>query len=346
MPDQNNYGENLQEALHNLLMEEKTNPQLVVTFVVIFLSITFISRLFKKSIQKRLEASKNKLPPAQRKAEKIKPPHLIINPLPLEINFHVGEGKYNFKTFSFCTHKNGGNESENEDRYAISSHDSSCLRIAVADGTTEGLYSDVWAGLLVDSYCDKGAELFEDSILWTIHKEFIDQTYNKIAQMPENRHWAMYEKLERGTNATLAAIEFSNRNTVKMSAVGDSCIFWVDTDKVEMFPELSVDDFGISPDLICHVPETWPNLSQKIRKKEISLDRDRKLVVCTDALAHWLVKETSENNNFLAWEKICSLSDIEAFNQLIEELRETKEIRNDDVTLVIIDATPFPLRVL
>jgi hypothetical protein len=248
-------------------------------------------------------------------------------------------GEYAVQTRSFCLHKKGGSPSEYEDRSEIVFQEDACLRIAVADGTTESLFSDIWADLLVKGYGEQGAALFEDPSLWSIHKEFIHQTYQQIAEMPEARHWAMYGKLERGTHATLAAVEFSAGKSVKMSVVGDSCIFWMSDGKIEMWPELNVEDFGISPDSISHIPETWQNLRQKVRTKEISFEQNCQFVICTDAIACWLVEETQEKNNFSAWHDIIKLPDEVAFNQLIEELRDSKKIRNDDVTLVIGDAT-------
>jgi serine/threonine protein phosphatase PrpC len=250
-------------------------------------------------------------------------------------------GKYKLQTRSFCLYKNGGSPSECEDKSAISSPELSSFRVAIADGTTEGIFSDIWAELLVNNYIDQGVGLFDDSNLQAIHQEFIRQSYQQIAQMPEIRHWAMYEKLERGTHATLAAIEFSTDNTVRLSAVGDSCIFWLDEDNVdvEMLPELATEDFGFSPDTICHIPKTWRNLQQKVITRKIKLNRSCLFVLCTDAIAFWLAKETREKNNLSAWEEIIQLSDTAAFNQLIEKLRESKEIRNDDATLVIINAT-------
>jgi serine/threonine protein phosphatase PrpC len=300
--------------VHRLMLEKITSLSLRVSLVLVYLAI-----------DKGLIASRasNVCTPLE-----TDDPHIH--------QYQIGE--YTFQTRSFSLHKKGGSPSEYEDRSAIGAQDV-CLRVAVADGTTEGLFSDVWAELLVNSYRDYGVALFEDENLHAIHKEFIHQTCQQIAEMPETRHWFMYEKLERGTHATFAALEFTNRNTVQMSAVGDSCIFWCAKDKIKMFPELSVDDFGISPTSICHIPDTWHNLHHKIKSNEITLERDCQFVLCTDAIAHWLVKETREKNNLLAWEEIVRLSDVATFNLLIEKLRESKEIRNDDVTLVIVNVT-------
>jgi Protein phosphatase 2C len=301
--------------VHRLMLEKITSLSLRVSLV-----------LFCLAISKGLIASR---------------PKNVCTPLETD-DPHTHQyqiGKYTFQTRSFRLHKKGGSPSEYEDRSAIVGVKDSCLRVAVADGMTEGLFSDVWAELLVNGYCDYGVALFEDANLKAMYKEFIHQTCQQINTMPEARHWFMYEKLERGTHTTLAAIDFSTRNTVQMSAVGDSCIFWCNKNTIEMFPELSTDDFGISPASICHIPDTWHNLHSKIRSDEIALEQGCQFVLCTDAIAHWLVKETREKNNFLAWEKIVRFSDVAAFNLLIEELRESKEIRNDDVTLVIVDVT-------
>lgn len=351
----------------DLRLEKIISLPLRVPFVLIFVAIGFVGRFFSMRLQIHLEAAaypfekangnkknngkrrkknkpveRNNFITRQKTSKEVtasceKVVSSILEPDDSDIcQYQLGD--YTVQTRSFCLHKKGGSPSEYEDRHAIGVRDA-CLRVAVADGTTEGLFSDVWAELLVNGCRDNGVALFEDENLQAMHREFIYQTCQQIAEMPETRHWFMYEKLERGTHATLAAIDidFFTRNTVQMSAVGDSCIFWCDKDKIEMFPELSADDFGISPDSICHIPNTWHNLQQKIRINEIAFERNFQFVLCTDAIAHWLVKATREKNNILAWEEIVRLSDVAAFNLLIEQLRESKEIRNDDVTLVIVD---------
>lgn len=348
----------------HLKFEKIISLSLQVPITLVYLAIGFVGRFLGVLLQIRLEAmaypfkkangkrrKKNKsverktFKTQQKTSKELTASFKNVVPSILKIdNSDICQyqiGKYTIQTRSFCLHKKRGSPSEYEDRSAIGVRED-CLRVAVADGTTEGLFSDVWAELVVNSYRDRGVALFEVENLMTIHKEFIHQTCQQIAEMPEARHWFMYEKLERGTHATFAAIEFTKRNTVQMSAIGDSCIFWCvkdrcERDKIEMFPELSGDDFGICPASICHVPGTWHNLHSKIRSNEITLERNCQFVLCTDAIAHWLVKETREKNNLLAWEEIVRLLDVAAFNLLIEDLRESKEIRNDDVTVVIVD---------
>ncbi len=151
----------------------------------------------------------------------------------------------------------------------------------------------------------------------------------------------MYEKLDRGTHATLAAVEFSDSETIQILTVGDSCVFWQDGGGIKMLPELSSEDFGAFPNTICHLPKTWQNLKQKVVNKEIKFRNNLPILLCTDALACWLVKELKEQNDFSVLEKISQFSDSNTFEEFIQGLRERKEIRNDDVTLVVIDVLPL-----
>jgi len=327
----------------HLRIDEISILRFIIPLVIVWVAIAFLNKFLRIVWRNVTLVKKKNSKAAQNIPNALIASHSKVALSPLDIdNSHARKyqiGKYMVQTSSFSLHKNGGSQSEYEDRSAIGCQGLSCLRVAVADGTTESLFSDVWAELLVNDYINKGIELFDHSNLEAIHKDFIQQTYQRIAEMPEIRHWAMYEKLERGTHATLAAIEFSTDNTVHLSAVGDSCIFWFDENNIEMLPELHTEDFGISPDSICHIPKTWHNLRQKVITREIEFNQSILFVLCTDALACWLAKETREKNNLSAWEEIIQLSDIAAFNQLIEKLRESKEIRNDDTTLVIVNAT-------
>lgn len=247
-----------------------------------------------------------------------------------------------FKIRSFHIPKMGLSEAECEDKNALSSNNSSSLRVAVADGATESLFSDVWADILVNSYVEKGTELLHTSGLESANHKFVQKTSQLILEMPETRQWFMYEKLERGTHATLAAVEFSSSlETVKILTVGDSCVFWCygNADEVNMLPELSAEDFGSFPASICHRSETWQSLEQKIVNKEIAFQNTLQMVLCTDALACWLVTELKSKPS--SWERLFQISDDGSFTSFLETLREQNNIRNDDVTLVLIDALPL-----
>ena len=246
-----------------------------------------------------------------------------------------------FRVRRFQIQKQGLSKAECEDKSALSSSTASALRVAVADGVTESLFSGIWADLVVNSYVEKGDELLTASGLESPHQEFVQKSSQQILQMPDTQHWFMYEKLERGSHVTFAAVEFFSPEKIQALAVGDSCIFWRngENEEVGMLPELSPEDFGAFPTSICHLPRTWQTLNQKIIRKEVHLKDAFQIVLCTDALACWLVKELG--NDFSAWEQLFHIPDAIYFTDFIATLRERKEIRNDDVTLVLIDAIPL-----
>lgn len=253
-------------------------------------------------------------------------------------------GHRQFKIRSFQIPKLGLSEAECEDKSSLSSQNTSQLRIAVADGATESLFSDVWADILVNSYLEQGTELFTPSALESSSQKFVQNINQLILQMPETRHWFMYEKLDRGTHATLAAVEISHPETINIFTVGDSCVFWRNgnTTNVEMLPKLSPNDFGSFPASICHIATTWISLEKKIAKLEVSFEASDSfhIAICTDALACWLATEL-QNGDTSAWEKLFQLSDDVSFTNFIAVLREQSKIRNDDVTLVLINALPL-----
>jgi hypothetical protein len=266
-------------------------------------------------------------------------PELIISPQTLLKSEDVTRtvGNYKFIIRSFRTPKDGLTEEECEDNSTVSSENSETLRVAVCDGATEGIFSSIWSEILVRKYVENGSQVFEPSKLELAYNEFVQKASLNISKMPETRHWFMYEKLERGTHATIAGVEFFDSNTMHISTVGDSCVFWDDGNEVGMLPELSPEDFGSFPNTICHTPSTWKNLEQKIIKKEVSFRSPIQIALCTDALACWLVKRLREQNEPSTLDKFFQVSDLSSFEEFIQELRERKEIRNDDVTLVLIN---------
>jgi hypothetical protein len=167
--------------------------------------------------------------------------------------------------------KDGFSKEECEDNKAISNDNSATLRVAVSDGATEGIFSHIWSKLLVEEYTKNCSDIFQPSQLKSVSNKFLEKASQIIANMPETKHWFMYEKLERGTHATIAAVEFSGVETVHISTVGDSCVFWKNGSEIDMLPKLSSEEFGSFPNTICHVPKTWRNLEGKIAKEEISI---------------------------------------------------------------------------
>lgn len=249
----------------------------------------------------------------------------------------------NFIINSFVIPKSDCPQIKSEDKTNFSfSHDNK-VRIALADGATEGIYSGIWAEKIVQKYMETGAYLVNRNNLEDLQEQFLNHAYQSIEESPDTRQWFLYEKLERGTGATLIGLEFSNLKTVDILSIGDSCVFWKqdnDSEQIEMFPELSVQDFGNSPGSICHLSQTWNNLHQYIQQKSLKYSNQLQALICSDAFACWLVKELESNPSI--WDDLFKFQEEQSkFQEWISELRDNHQIRNDDVAVVTINIVPI-----
>jgi hypothetical protein len=249
--------------------------------------------------------------------------------------------KIEIRTFQIP--KFGNSIIECEDKFAVSSEDDEVLKIAISDGATESLFSDLWAKSLVDTFIknQQDRDILDPSYIASIAEQFVNGAIIQIQGMPATRHWFMYEKLDRGTHATLAGIEFINDNKFCLiTTIGDSCIFWKNKsdDVVNMQPSLKPDEFSSFPQSICHLSSTWQNLSSKIIQQEIALNNDNtnlEILLCTDALACWLSGILEKQPSI--WDEVFGLSNSTDFTNFIAQLRNSHAMKNDDVTLVIIN---------
>lgn len=244
---------------------------------------------------------------------------------------------------SFLTPKSNLKQIESEDKIDFSFLNKDKLRIALADGATESIYSGVWAEKIVKKYLSTGADLLNRENLEDLQGQFLTHAYQSIEESPETRQWFLYEKLERGTGATLIALEFSSSRTIDILSVGDSCVFWKqnnDSDKIEMFPKLSVQDFGNSPSSICHLSQTWNKLNQSMKQKSFSYTNQLQALICSDAFACWLIRELETNPSI--WDDLFKFQEEQSnFQEFIRDLRNKKKIRNDDVSVVTINVVPL-----
>ena len=249
-------------------------------------------------------------------------------------------GNTKLEIYNFTISKLGNVETENEDAFCIGSNINP-FRVSVADGATESIFSNIWSNLLVNEYVKSGVQSLQSSGMSLIYKEFIEKTNNIIEKMPETRQWLMYEKMARGTHATLAALELSDSLDAHLITIGDACIFWRDQNdqSVKMQPDLNPEDFDSFPDAICHVPETWKLLDSKLIKQEVQLGSSFQVILCTDAFGCWLAK--SLNHDLLIWDKVFQITSSDEFYSFVGDIRSNNEIKNDDITLVTINALPL-----
>jgi len=149
--------------------------------------------------------------------------------------------------FAASVPKAGSRAAENEDATVA---DAKRVRFAIADGATEGWQSGGWARHLAKAYVDQppGPPDFTN---------WLDAARTAWAPpTPKAERWYTEEKAEQGSFATLLGLEFRLATDPpglvwKAVAVGDSCLFVIRNEKLEVaFPLTDAAAFGNEPPLV------------------------------------------------------------------------------------------------
>jgi hypothetical protein len=210
-------------------------------------------------------------------------------------------------------------------------------RYAIADGATEMSFSGLWANLLVKAYGDDrlGKQLDPRSLL-ALRQQWKSHVEGK--PLP----WYAEEKARLGAFSSLLGLRLSASRaagTWQAIAVGDSCLFQLRGSEVlTAFPLKCSADFNNRPVLISS------NSADAMQPRELPAtaegqwhDRDVFLLM-TDALACWFLrsKEAGEQPSELLGSLVKG-DEHGAFPEFIRILRTSGKLRNDDVTLLIVE---------
>ncbi len=223
----------------------------------------------------------------------------------------------------FSLPKEGNTPEENEDAYAISKDQS---LIVLSDGASEGMYSKEWAQHLCHNLCAHPTLKIDPPLLSRLGQEFQSSLDQK--EVP----WYVENKMrETGAAATLLWIRFHKKiikSWWEVGAIGDSCAFIIQDSKLLWsWPLEKTEDFDTSPELVYN----HSGRNGKLRVRTLPLPRGKStLILATDALAALIIEgippdmENSHND--------------EQFNAWIRGLRNTGKVKNDDSTMIIIEA--------
>jgi hypothetical protein len=266
----------------------------------------------------------------------------------------------------FSLPRRGNSPAEYEDACAA---DNAAGRYAVADGASEGCFTDLWARLLVADFVartDCPAEEWPRSLSETQGQWDTDVRSRKIA-------WHTEPWVQQGAYAAFLGIsltadsEAASVEPIPFSAVavGDTCLFHTrDGTLLHAFPLEHSEEFGNAPKLIgARMP-----LEQIHRKRSLwTAGQGRpgdRLWAMTDALAQCCLLEAEAGRN--PWTELEALVSSavlpspagterslvgigagdegalppdtadERFAAWIDNLRRSGRLRNDDVTLLAI----------
>jgi Protein phosphatase 2C len=232
--------------------------------------------------------------------------------------------------------KRGNSVTECEDAFAYKSA-KTVLTLAIADGATESSFAKEWATLLTTSLMDFKDFSIENLVskLPALRKQWLLEA-TKVP-LP----WYAEAKLERGAFSTLLGVWLDLKtHQFQSMAIGDCCLFQIRNDALILtFPNWQADDFSNNPFLLSTKSIDDAELPNYIHEiKEQSLVAGDKILLMSDALAHWFVRECAKDTK--PWHFLFGFSGekgILIFEKWLNERRIAQNIKNDDTTLLVID---------
>ena len=224
--------------------------------------------------------------------------------------------------------KAGNAEAECEDAFCLAGS-----QLAIADGASEGSYSQVWAGILARAFCDDDAAGWQEAefFSWIEACQREWSTWERdLAQ--KDLPWFTRDKLRQGAFAAFIGLALS-ASEWHAFACGDCCLLIIRDDAVAgSFPIERSDDFGNLPSLIA---STRPVLDHALQVRTGEALPGDRLYLVSDALACWFL--TGLENGERPWDLLATIVSDADLASLVSSERQQGRLRNDDVTLVAIE---------
>lgn len=253
----------------------------------------------------------------------------------------------------FWAPKAGNTEVEYEDAYRPEGRcvgDRSVFRCAVADGATETSFSGLWADMLVEA--SRRGHLSGRGWQRALARLQYDWR-GRVSERP--LPWFAEQKVQQGAFSSLLGVTLTAptgrargpaptgrvEGRWEAHAVGDSCLFHVrGSQLIRAFPLESSAELGNRPVLLSSNPASNAALSKCLPSTSGRWVPGDTFYLMTDALAHWFLGKIEEcqcpRPNLRPLPRELLMSD---FREWIDDLREDRQLRNDDVTLLRVDVT-------
>lgn len=245
----------------------------------------------------------------------------------------------------YARQKSGNAVDEYEDAHGWSAERAAPdFRCAVADGATVASFSKLWADKLVRAYCagdiDTGVRA---ACLDGLQQEWLREVR---ASASAQQQWYVEEKLRQGTFSALVgltlhpAADAQTEGSWNALAVGDCCLFQVRRDALMVrFPIGRAEEFNNRPFLISSNPAGNSSLAEHTHPFTGGWQAGDCFYLVSDAMAQWFLQTYERGGR--PWHTLGALREgtDEAFASLVAELRASRELHNDDVTVleVLID---------
>ncbi len=238
---------------------------------------------------------------------------------------------------SFCVPKRDNSALEYEDASAAAPE---LNTFAIADGATESSFAAMWAQLLVNEFVRTPACRASEWRKWLPPLQERWEADIGTREMP----WYAENKLQMGAFATFLGVVFEDANRKKGKrwraiAVGDCCLFQIRAaSMLRVFPELGPTDFNNHPGLVgSRTPPTVLLEKKRVQTRKGVWQAGDQIWLMTDALAHWfLSQEEAGKKPCDAVGRVLRAATNQHFAEWIDGLRRTRELKDDDVTLMAV----------
>lgn len=256
--------------------------------------------------------------------------------------------------------------------------DAPVWRCALADGTTQGGYSKLWAQMLVDRfiYHTESAQHypplkpdFSDVREWLLqlsnewHDRVIDTILETIPPNSARRSRVQQSLLLEGQAATLVLFEADVQNRIwRTGMIGDSLIFHYRGDQYgngqilpgRPAPDLRWDQMDTNPILVSSTANNqqawiWDNRYFTPTKMfyEASFEADDVFILMTDAIGKWFLRILNSGDSSTIQNALHTLFSFQDNQQFIDwvsagrslEADDPERLVNDDTTLLMIRPT-------
>lgn len=238
--------------------------------------------------------------------------------------------------------KEGNSEAEYEDAFAVVEPDAAAppetrLTVAVADGASSAVFARQWAHLLVNAFAAAPPEADDEAAVQAriahLGQEWRGQVAG-VGKLP----WYAEEKLPHGSHAALLVVTWewtAGKPRCRAQAVGDACLFVVRNDGLHNgFPVTKSAAFDDRPALISTEGASGPTFA----RFEAPVEAGDRFFLMTDALAAWFLAEREAGRK--PWNALPP--DNAALAPWLQTLRDTRAIKNDDVTLIEVGLPAVP----
>jgi hypothetical protein len=204
-------------------------------------------------------------------------------------------------------------------------------RFAIADGAAESSFAALWARLLVTEFVRAPALNTWADWLPPVQARWA----REVGAHP--LPWYTEIKVQQGAFATFLGVVIQG-DRWQAVAVGDSCLFHVRDNRLRLaFPLTTAGEFDNAPWLVGS-RTTGSALEGCAHRAEEDWQPGDRLWLMTDALAHWFLQEVDRQQG--PWEELERLlrapAPQHAFAQWVACQRDTRRLRNDDVTVMLV----------